>query len=95
MLNCCKWAKVGLKQITQQGVDMASKVEQKMMVCPNEGRPTLHYRNTKQMSWLVHLVLILISGGLWLIIWAMIALYHAFTKPIGGKWHCSQCGLGV
>lgn len=33
MLNCCKWAKVGLKQITQQGVDMSAQV-----YCSNCGK---------------------------------------------------------
>lgn len=71
---------------------MAVKVEQKMMFCPNEGRQTLHYRNNKEMSWLMHLVLTIFTVGLWLLFWMITAIFHIFTKPIAGKWTCSQCG---
>lgn len=71
---------------------MAQKVEQQMMFCPNEGKPTLHYRNNKEMSWVMHVVLSIFTGGLWLIFWMFTAFFHVLTKPIAGKWTCSQCG---
>lgn len=71
---------------------MADKVEQKIIFCPNDGRSTLHYRNNKEISWLMHLVLAIFSLGIWIIGWAFIAIYHVLTKPIAGKWTCSQCG---
>ena len=75
---------------------MVGKVEQKIMFCPNEGRSTLHYRNNKEMSWLMHLVLAIFTFGIWIIVWMLIAIFHIFTKPIAGKWTCSQCsGLKV
>lgn len=71
---------------------MAEKVQQKVKFCPNDGRSTLHYRNNKEIDWLMHLVLAIFSLGIWIIGWAVIAIYHVLTKPIAGKWTCSQCG---
>ena len=71
---------------------MAHKVEQQMMFCSNEGKPTLHYRNNKEMSWVMHLVLSIFTAGLWLVFWMFTAFFHVLTKPIAGKWTCSQCG---
>lgn len=71
---------------------MARKVAQELRGCENCGRDTLHYRNTKEMSWLVHLVLAIFTAGVWLLIWGVMAFYHVLTKPIGGKWTCSVCG---
>jgi len=71
---------------------MADKVQQKVKFCPNDGRSTLHYRNNKEIDWLMHLVLAIFSFGIWIIGWAVIAIYHVLTKPIAGKWTCSQCG---
>ena len=71
---------------------MADKVEQKVRFCPNQGKSTLHYRNNKEINWLMHLVLAIFSVGTWIIGWAFIAIYHVLTKPVAGKWTCSQCG---
>ena len=71
---------------------MADKVEQKVRFCPNQGKSTLHYRNNKEINWLMHLVLAIFSLSLWIIGWAVIAIYHVLTKPVAGKWTCSQCG---
>lgn len=71
---------------------MAGKVEQSIEFCPNCNRKTLHIRQTKQMSWLLHLVLAIFTGGLWLIVWGFLVFWHILTKPIGGKKVCSQCG---
>ena len=71
---------------------MVDKVQQKVRFCPNEGKSTLHYRNNKEIHWLMHLVLAIFSLGIWIIGWAFVAIYHVLTKPIAGKWTCSQCG---
>lgn len=71
---------------------MADKVEQKVRFCPNQGKSTLHYRNNKEINWLMHLVLAIFTLGVWIIGWAFIAIYHVLTKPVAGKWTCSQCG---
>ena len=71
---------------------MVDKVEQKVRFCQNDGKHTLHYRNNKEINWLMHLVLAIFTVGTWIIGWAFIAIYHVLTKPIAGKWTCSQCG---
>lgn len=72
---------------------MAAKIEQSLEFCPQCNRKTVHYRQTKQMSWLAHLVLAIFTAGVWLFIWLFIAMWHGLTKPIGGKKTCSQCGF--
>lgn len=65
---------------------MANQVEQQMMFCPHDQKTTLFYRNVKGHNWALHILLILATGGLWLL--AMI-----FMKSGGsGLWTCSQCG---
>ena len=71
---------------------MAKSVVQQLKDCPNCGHPTLHLRNTKEMSWIVHLVLFFITAGFWLIVWIPLTIWHLLTKPIAGKWVCSICG---
>lgn len=71
---------------------MAQKIAQQQRFCKNCGVETTHQRNTKEMSWFVHLVLAVFTAGLWLIVWLLVAIYHVLTKPIGGKWTCAACG---
>jgi len=71
---------------------MAKVVNQQVLQCRKCKRPTLHYQNTKQMSWLMHLVLAIFTGGLWLIVWVFLLLWHGLTKPVNAKWTCSACG---
>ena len=70
---------------------MAKKVAQQLRHCDNCGRDTLHFKNTKEMSWLMHIGLTIITGGLWLGFWIVTTIYHGLTKPIGVAWTCSVC----
>ena len=63
---------------------MANQVEQQLIFCPREQRNSLFYRNAKSRNWIMHTILVLVTGSLWLI-----ALL--FMKS-GGVWTCSQCG---
>ena len=72
---------------------MARKVAETLRYCKFCKRETIHYKNTKEMSWIMHLVLTIFTAGLWIIIWFIIAIWHVLTKPIGGKWTCSVCGI--
>jgi len=69
---------------------MAEKIQQKLMYCKTCGRKTIHIRNTKEMSWLMHLVLTIFTAGFWLIIWFFLLIWHGFTKPMDGAWTCSE-----
>lgn len=74
---------------------MAKVVAQKMMYCRNCGQTTLHQKNTKQMSWLMHLVLTVITAGFWAVFWVLSFLWHMIAKPVtavANRWICSQCG---
>jgi len=40
-------------------------------------------------------VLAIFTGGLWLIVWFFLMIWHVLTKPLGGGgWTCSECGAG-
>ena len=72
---------------------MAKVIEQSLAFCPNCNKKTMHYKETKKLSWLMHLVLTIITGFLWLIFLVLTMIWHMFTKKIGGKRTCSNCGL--
>jgi len=63
---------------------MAQKVADSILYCKVCKRETMQYKNTKEMSWLMHLVLAIFTAAIWLIIWFFIAIWHILTKPIGG-----------
>ena len=71
---------------------MAQKLLEKLIPCATCGKETKHYKNTKQLSWVMHLVLTIITFGTWLVVLLLLFVWHAMTKPIGGKWTCSVCG---
>lgn len=65
---------------------MANKVEQQLIFCPREQKTTLFYRNVKSRNMALHVLLIVVTGFLWLI-------PMMFMKSGGkGVWTCSQCG---
>ena len=74
---------------------MASVVKQEMRYCKNCGHETMHLKNAKKMSWIVHLLLTIITGGFWLIIWIPLTILHIFNKSLtslASSWTCSVCG---
>ena len=71
---------------------MAKKVLESILYCKKCERDIMQYKNTKEMSWIMHFILTILTAGIWLMIWLVIGLWHMLTKPIGGKWTCSQCG---
>jgi uncharacterized ion transporter superfamily protein YfcC len=79
----------------ERNTEMATKVAQQMMFCKSCGKQTLHQKNIKEMSWLMHLVLTIFTAGIWLMIWVFILLWHMIAKPasaVANRWVCSQCG---
>ena len=71
---------------------MAKTVDQQLRFCKICGQKTMQARNGKRISWLMHLVLAIFTGGLWLIVFTIILFFHILTKPIGGGWTCLTCG---
>lgn len=74
---------------------MGVVVESKVIFCKGCDQKALHHRNTKKMSIgesLVHLVLVIFTGGLWLIPLIIKSIWNGITSPIAGGWVCSKCG---
>ena len=64
-------------------------IEQQNAPCSRCGRVTIHSRNVERTNWLLHIVLALVTGGLWLFVALLIAMSNASNK---GSWVCSTCG---
>ena len=77
---------------------MGNVVKQELKYCKECERTTLHMRNGKEINWIKHLFLTLITFGFWLI-WLLLKLIgKGFTSPILGTgkanhWVCSVCGV--
>lgn len=74
---------------------MSTKVIEEIKFCKNCNKETLHRKNSKQMSWLMHLFLTVITVGAWLVIWLLMLGWHAISKTataVGSHWVCSVCG---
>jgi hypothetical protein len=70
---------------------MAKAIEQKIKHCKTCQRKTKHMRETTRtglLMFLVHLVLTVITAGLWL---ALVVVWLLLNTKIGG-WLCEQCG---
>lgn len=53
---------------------MASVLLEEMMHCEQCGHDTLHRKNAKKMSWILHIILSVVTMGGWLIIWRLLFL---------------------
>lgn len=74
---------------------MATKVIEQMRQCSNCKKTTLQRKNSKQMSWLLHIFLAIITAGGWIVIWLLMLFWHALNKSataITSSWICSECG---
>lgn len=66
-------------------------IEQTIKKCGNCKERCIHQRSNSRMGalgWLVNIILILMTAGLWLLILIPAML---LTKKIGG-WECTSCG---
>ena len=74
---------------------MASILLEEMMSCAQCGHDTLHRKNAKKMSWILHIILSVVTMGGWLIIWGLLFLWHIINKTgtaLANSWTCSNCG---
>lgn len=75
---------------------MAKKISQQLKFCPHCNKTVMCYKNTKEMSWLMHLVLATFTLGFWILIWFILAGFHLMSKPFSeSDWVCSQCGQSI
>jgi predicted RNA-binding Zn-ribbon protein involved in translation (DUF1610 family) len=54
------------------------------LICENCGKNTLHTKSS--VNHILHLLLSIVTGGIWLIVWAILVLIP------GSPWKCSVCG---
>jgi DNA-directed RNA polymerase subunit RPC12/RpoP len=59
--------------------------KQTSLICENCRKQTLHIKQTP--NHILHLLLTIITGGIWLIVWIPI-IFFGSDKP----WRCSVCG---
>jgi len=69
---------------------MAKVIEEQLKHCSKCNKTTKHHRNNNKSSGfmlLVHLVLTVVTVGVWLV---LIILWKLLNAKIGG-WKCSEC----
>ena len=69
---------------------MPSVIEERLKRCKKCDKTTKHYRNNTKSSGfmlLVHLVLTVLSAGIWL---GLIIVWKILNAKIGG-WKCGEC----
>lgn len=71
---------------------MATVVKESMRMCSKCRHQTLHCRNDKKINWAMHIVLTIVTAGLWSFVLVYAIVWHILTMKIGGKWTCTACG---
>lgn len=75
---------------------MALKLIQQVKYCPNCNKNTICNQNSKEISWVMHLVLTIFTAGFWLLFFFIMAFFHMLNKPISQQpWICSECGINT
>jgi len=69
---------------------MATVLEQQLLPCRNCGKKTIHHRNAERFNWILHVVLTIVTLGLWLAVVAFLLIANLFVSHDG--WECSECG---
>ncbi len=68
-------------------------VKEKLLFCQKCKIETRHYKNAQKINWLMHLVLSILTFG----IWVPVAIFYLFLQGLKiedfyEKYVCSQCG---
>jgi uncharacterized integral membrane protein len=74
---------------------VATKIIEKIKKCNNCKKETIHKKNSKQMNWIMHLSLTIMTGGIWILIIILILIWHSINKSktaFFNKWICTECG---
>ncbi len=70
---------------------MAKDIEQTLKPCKKCSKQTIHHRaisKTSLFMLLVHIVLTVCTGGIWLV---LLIIWKLLNTKIGG-WSCKECG---
>ena len=65
-------------------------VQEKILPCSICNRDTKHFRNSTKPNWLLHLLLVIITGGLWIVGVVFILMFD--IELWGEPFVCSVCG---
>lgn len=68
---------------------MATRQEISQFSCRACGKPTLHIRMRYEVPHLGHLLITLLTCGLWIFVWILHMLLNSFPSE---PWRCSRCG---
>ena len=74
---------------------MASILLEEMKYCEKCRHDTLHRKNAKKMSWILHILLSIVTVGGWFIVWGILFLWHILNKSttaLANSWTCNNCG---
>jgi|26BtaG_2_1085354.scaffolds.fasta_scaffold00621_7 hypothetical protein len=69
---------------------MATVVEQRLLKCSEQGKITVHHRNAERFNWVLHIVLSILTIGLWVLVIVFLLVANLFVHHDG--WACSECG---
>ena len=69
---------------------MATVVEQRLLKCSSQGKKTVHHRNADRFNWILHIILSVVTLGLWLFVLAFLLFAKLFGQHYG--WECAECG---
>jgi uncharacterized protein (DUF983 family) len=65
-------------------------VQEKIKFCKKCNRNTKHYRNAKKPNYLLHLILIIVTGGLWIVPFLFLIIFG--IEIWRDKYRCEACG---
>ena len=78
---------------------MSKVIEQSLEYCDICNKSTVHMRNARKVNWLMQLVLVLFTAGLWFVVILFWILIKGVSSPLPGTsggsknpWICSSCG---
>ena len=77
---------------------MSKQITEQIKFCKECGKDTLQRKNSKSMSWGMHIILTIITLGGWGVVWLVIFIWHSLDKTLIAattKWLCSECGKKV
>jgi hypothetical protein len=60
---------------------------QSVRPCDICNRPTVHFRQDYSPNHILHLLLSIVSGGLWIPVWILLSVFAPNPDPV-----CSNCG---
>lgn len=63
------------------------KTEISKKLCRDCGKPTRHERGIRYANHTLHLLVSLVTFGLWVPIWVLLSVF-----PEKDRWRCSRCG---